>query len=395
MPPATERLRATVEHLAAMERGSASEGERRAAEWIRDRLSDHGLRARVEEAPAVGSFHLPLALLSAAGLLAGAAGRLGLPIGALASAGIVDDVSGGPHAFRTVLPHRTTYNVVAEAGDPEAARTLVFVSHHDAAHGGFIFRPELMTLAADRFPEWYARQHTSPQVMRLVAAGPLLAGLGAALRRPWLRGLGLAISAGSLAAFLDIAARGVVPGANDNLSAVAVVLELARALEEQPVRGVRVLLVSTGSEESFMEGMRGFVARHRAELAPERTQVICLESLGSPELVLLEGEGMIRMNEYDAGTRDLLAEAAQRAGVPLRRGLRSGLATDALIAHGAGYPTATLASVNEYKLASNYHSPNDIAANVDYGTVAAAARVAEAAVRAVAERAARTSTAAG
>jgi len=384
MPPATERLRATVEHLAAIERGSASAGERRAAEWIRDQLRGHGLDARVEEAPAVGSFHLPLALLSAAGLLAGVAGRAGALIGALASAGIVDDVSGGPHAFRRLLPHRSTYNVVAEAGDRDAAQTLVFVSHHDAAHGGFIFRPELMTLAADRFPEWYARQETSPQVMRLVAAGPLLAGLGAALGSKGLRKLGLAISAGSLAAFLDIAARDVVPGANDNLSAVAVILELARALEERPVRGVRVLLVSTGSEESFMEGMRGFIAEHGAELPRERTRVVCLESLGSPELVLIEGEGMIRMNHYDAGVRDFLADAAQRAGAPLIRGLRSGLATDALIAHLAGYPTATLASVNEYRMASNYHSPNDIAANVDYSTVAAAARVSEAAIRSVA-----------
>ena len=384
MPSATERLRATVEHLAEMERGSASAGERCAAEWIRDQLRGHGLGTRVEEAPAVGSFHLPLAILSAAGLLAGVSGRAGALIGALASAGIVDDVSGGPHAFRRLLPHRPTYNVVAEAGDRDAAQTLVFVSHHDAAHGGFIFRPELMTLAADRFPEWYARQDTSPQVMRLVAAGPLLAGLGAALGSRRLRRLGVAISAGSLAAFLDIAARDVVPGANDNLSAVAVILELARALEERPVRGVRVLLVSTGSEESFMEGMRGFIAQHKAELPRERTRVVCLESLGSPELVLIEGEGMIRMNHYDAGVRDFLAGAAQRAGAPLIRGLRSGLATDALISHLAGYPTATLASVNEYRMASNYHSPNDVAANVDYETVAAAARVSEAAIRSVA-----------
>ena len=31
---------------------------------------------------------------------------------------------------------------------------------------------------------------------------------------------------------------------------------------ELRVSGVRVLLVSTGSEESFMEGMQGFIARH-------------------------------------------------------------------------------------------------------------------------------------
>ena len=38
MPESIARLRATVEHLAAIERPSASDGERRAAEWIRERL---------------------------------------------------------------------------------------------------------------------------------------------------------------------------------------------------------------------------------------------------------------------------------------------------------------------------------------------------------------------
>ena len=63
---------------------------------------------------------LPLGLLSAAGVLAALGGRRPAPLGLLAAAGIVDDVSGGPHVFRRLLPHRTTYNVVGEAGDPDA-----------------------------------------------------------------------------------------------------------------------------------------------------------------------------------------------------------------------------------------------------------------------------------
>jgi hypothetical protein len=47
----------------------------------------------------------------------------------------------------------------------------------------------------------------------------------------------------------------------------------------------------------------------------------------------------------------------------------------------AGLRVATLASCDEYKMPSNYHSPHDVPANVDFGTVAAAVRVAEAAIR--------------
>ena len=376
MPVDVSRLRETVEHLASFERRSASEGERRAAEWIRERLAAEGVPARVEEEPAVGSMPLPLGLLSAAGVVAALGGRKLAPLGLLAAAGIVDDVSGGPHVFRRLLPHRTTYNVVCEAGDAGAEQTLVFVAHHDAAQGGLIYRPELQRLIADRFPGWYAKQETSPQMLRLVAAGPVLAALGGPLRK-----LGLGISAASALAFADIATRTVVPGANDNLTAVAVLLELARLLRERPVEGVRVLLVSTGSEESFMEGMRGWVKRHGPSLDPARTRVVVLETLGSPELVLLEGEGMIWMRDYDAGVRELVAASAADAGVPLRRGLRLGFASDALSAMRAGLPVATLASCDEYKMPSNYHSQRDVPHNVDYETVAAGVAVAEAAIR--------------
>ncbi len=168
-------------------------------------------------------------------MLAALGGRRTAPLGLLAAAGIVDDVSGGPHLFRRLLPHRPTYNVTGTAGDPDAEETLVFVAHHDAANGGLIFRPELTRLVADTFPAWYARQSVSPQMLRLVAAGPALAGLGALLGSGLLRRLGTFVAAGSTLAFFDIGTRTVVPGANDNLTAVAVILELARMLREQPV----------------------------------------------------------------------------------------------------------------------------------------------------------------
>jgi hypothetical protein len=65
----------------------------------------------------------------------------------------------------------------------------------------------------------------------------------------------------------------------------------------------------------------------------------------------------------------------------VRRGLRLGFATDALPALIAGLRTATLASCDEYKLPANYHSQRDVPRNVDFETVAAATRVAEAVIR--------------
>jgi hypothetical protein len=384
MWPDPARLRATVEHLQLIERPSASDGERRAAAWIRDELAALGCDARVETEAAHGSFAVPLLLLSSAGAAAGLTrgGRAAAAVAGLAAAAaIADDVSAGPQLFRRLLPRRSTFNVVAETGDPAGPATVVFVAHHDAPRGGLIFHQGPTRAVAHAFPAWFDRQETSPQLLRVVVAGPLLAAAGALARQPRLRRLGGFLALGSALGFADIATRAVVPGANDNLAAVAVLLELARVLRDDPVPGVRVLLVSTGSEESFMEGMRGFVARHAAALSPARTRFVVLECLGGPESIVLEGEGMLRMHDYTPAVRDWLAECGRRAGRPLRRRLRSGFATDALVALKAGYPTGVLASIDAYKLAPHYHSQRDVAANLELGTVAAICEVCREAVR--------------
>jgi Zn-dependent M28 family amino/carboxypeptidase len=218
--------------------------------------------------------------------------------------------------------------------------------------------------------------HTLP-ILYGVWLGPVLISAGAAAG-VWrlLRG-GLLLALGAIGAMIDIGARPVVPGANDNLAAVGVLLALAASLRERPLDGLRVLLLSTGSEESFSEGMQAFGRRHFAELDPERTEFLCLECLGGPTLIVLEGEGMLRMRDYPPSMRGSLAEAAADAGVSIRRGLRTVGATDALIALRAGYRVATLASVDQNKLPPNYHWPSDTPDALCWPTISDAISVCE------------------
>jgi hypothetical protein len=363
-------LEEVVRHLAAIERRSASEGERRAADWIAQRLREHGCAARVEEERAHGTYWWPMGLLcalAAAGAVAGR--RAALVAGVFASAAIADDITGGRQWFRRrLLPSRATWNVVGEAGDRGAQDTMVVVAHHDAAHTSLLFSPAPSAFVGERFPALLDRTDTTPPLMWPVIGGPLLVTAGALLGAPRLRRAGTALSLASVAAFAEIGSRGVVPGANDNLTGVATLVGLARRLAEDPVEGLRVLLVSTGSEESFMEGMQAFARRHFASLPRDRTYVVCVDTVGSPELVMLEGEGMLRMNDYPEDFRELVARCAARAGIHLRRGLRFRNATDALIALRAGYRTVMLGSVNRYKLPDNYHWPTDTPDNVDFAT---------------------------
>src|SRR5439155_622325 len=180
-------LRERVTRLAAIERGSASPGEREAAELIAAELRESGARVRLEEEPAHGTYWWPV------GLLTGAA----------------------------------------------------------------------------------------------AAAGPLLAAAGALAGLRLVRLAGAVLSGGYAAAMVDIGSRGVVPGANDNLTGVAVLLSLARAYADDPPDGARMVLLSTGSEESFMEGMQGFARRHFGTLPRETTSFVCIDTVGSPDLLVV------------------------------------------------------------------------------------------------------------
>jgi hypothetical protein len=264
---------------------------------------------------------------------------------------------------------------VAEVGLPDAQRTVVFMAHHDAANAGLVFDDRGSRALLRRFPALVERMDTTPPLMWGAVAGPALVALGAALGLRGLRVFATLLSTGYAAAMADIGLRPVVPGGNDNLSAVAVLLSLARSLEDDPVPGTRVVLLSTGSEESFLEGMRGYARRHFGELDRQTTTFVCLETVGSPHLVALEGEGMMWMNDYPDELLAEVAEAAAEVEVPLRRGLRLRFATDGLVPLRAGYPTVALVSYDDWKLPPHYHQMSDTAANVDYSTVAACARV--------------------
>jgi hypothetical protein len=391
-PAATGRqeLRRLVGELSAIGRPSASEGERTAAEWVAARLEELGASARVEVESAHGGYWLPLGLLSGIGAAGAVLGRrrrlLGAALGGLAAAGIWDDVSAGPHRLRRFLPNRPTYNVVGEIGPPEAERTVVLVAHHDAARSGLIFHPGIPAFVWRRFPALIERNDTSPALMGPVFGGPALAGLGALTGSAALRRAGGVVSAGAAAVFAEIASREVVPGANDNATGSVALLALARALAATPTRNVRVLLVSTGSEESFMEGMRAFMRRHEGALARERTFVLAIDTLGSPHLTAIRGEGMLRMRDYPGAALALVDSTAEELGVPLFPNLRLRNATDGLIALKAGYTCACLGSVTDYKAPANYHWPSDTAENVDYDTFADAVRLCEAIVRRLDER---------
>jgi peptidase M28-like protein len=393
----TALLHEVVCTLAPLERGAASAGEREAAAWLAGRLDELGASAEVETVEFLDGFVRQLLPLGAAGLLAGLlalSGRARIPatlVAATAALATADDANNGRRWWRRLIgrPKHTT-NVVAELGDPSADRTLVLLAHHDAPGTGRVFDQSFQRALARRFPIVIERANSSLPLWWPIVGAPAAVAAGAATGRRGLVAAGVAGELVNVLLALDMLRSPIVPGANDNLSGVAVLAGIAARLEQEPLDGLQVLLASCGAEEVLQGGIYAFVERHLRPLDAERTWVVNLDTVGSPRLVMLEGEGVLWMEEYPGPTfRDLIAETASAAGVPLVRGQRARSSTDSVIPARAGYPIATITSFEpETKLLSNYHLPTDTPENLDFDTVAEAVILVEAVARrlAAAER---------
>jgi hypothetical protein len=382
-------LRALLEQLQQIDRPSASAGEREAAEWIVEKLTEVGASARIETEAAHGTYWWPIGIGTAAGVAGGIAalsGRrmLGAALGGLGAAAIATDFPPRSRPLRKLLSKRQTSNVICELGDPEAARTVVLVAHHDSAHAGLIFHPGIPGLVAKT--GLFTKLDTSPMLMAPVIGGPVLAALASLTGSRRLAAAATALSAASTAAMVDIGLRDVVPGANDNGTAVVSLLELARRFIADPPPGLRIILLSAGAEESFSEGMKAFGERHFPDLPTDSTFFINLDTVGSPHLTVLRGEGFLKMFDYPQPALDLADRTAAEQGIPLFPNLRIRNGTDGLEPLAAGYPVVSICSCTEHKQPANYHWPNDLTENVDFNTVGQAIDLAEAMTRKLSQR---------
>jgi len=388
-------LREVVEALAPLDRTPCSAGERQAAEWLASRLGAiDGVEVTLEDEPSWGIFPPTATAIGLTGMAAARLAlrgrRLGATLLAVAcAAGLIDEAQNGPRVLRRLIRRRRrTVNVVARAGDTEAIETLVVIAHHDAPQTGLLFDQSLQRRVWERNPERLAHAKRSLPQWWIGLAAPLGALLTALSGRRAPARAGLAIGTLGTALVADVWRSATVPGANDNLSGVAALVALAQMLAVERPDGLRVLLVSCGAEETLQDGIRAFLARHGERLAPESTTFVNVDTIGSPHLIMLEGEGPIWMEHYPGPwLRDLVAETAERLEIPLERGFLARSSTDSVIPSRAGYPTATLVSITDWRSPANYHLASDVPENLDYGTVADATRLLHELLRALAARA--------
>ncbi|MDF0528385.1 M28 family peptidase [Tsukamurella sp. 8F] len=356
-----ERLYRDVARLVEFDRRTATVGEHRSAQYIAGELVALGaadvatptFRTQSSWAPA----HLAHVAITAAA--AAFPHRTARMVAALTAISYELEVSGRSQWVRRLIPARRGTSVTARipAGG-RSYRTLILVAHHDAAHNGWVWQRSAVAAS-----QWLSRR-TGRAVPSHVPALSAMVAAAVPGRVPRLVAAG--VLAGSAALMAQSMRSRTTPGANDNASGVAAVLELARRLIADPLPGTTVLVVLPGGEEVGNTGIRQWLRHNRPQLDPETTLAINLDAVGSHgPLAVAYRESLSNPLSRQAVRR--ARECAAELGIDIRtRAIPN--PTDAVGLTHAGLTTVSLLS-DEDGWISHLHRSSDTIDQVDWRTV--------------------------
>jgi hypothetical protein len=188
--------------------------------------------------------------------------------------------------FRWIVPKGSSQNVVAVISPAgEHRQDLVLIGHIDTQRTPLIFRSKAWVEAYKNFT-------TVAFVLFVVQV--ILFLLGWIFQWGWIWYAAVPSALGALVLAAICIQADLTPftaGANDNATAVGMVLTLAEQLEQSPLQHTRVYLACTGCEEVQHYGAIDFFKRHREEMVNPRALVF--EMLGCAGPTWLTREGII------------------------------------------------------------------------------------------------------
>jgi len=185
-----------------------------------------------------------------------------------------------------IAPRKTTYNIIGKLRcRTRPKRRLLIIAHYDSA----------LDVSNRRFSMFM--RYLGILILMIFAGAIILRTFKqppVAWRFYWLGLAAFFLPPHVWWLFTGIRGRGT-PGANDNASGLAVMLEGARAISRAPPEGVELWFVASGGEEEETVGARELVRRF-PELR-NRTWVLNLDMVGIGDPCIIRGSGLRRKKQ--------------------------------------------------------------------------------------------------
>ncbi len=360
-------------------RASASPQERQAAEYVKHVLGQSGYTNWVEQSfksrTAIGWVIIPLTEFAIVLILL-----------ALLSSSVLKIISGvlllliahETHrlfqmkrvSFESLIARGVSQNVaVTIPARASAKRRLFLVGHLDSNKQRFVAPPP--------YPAQMRSLDTASE------AGPALFGvvlLISAFIAPetpaWLWLIGtltlLSLLAGLSATVRD-ERQPHVEGANDNATAVSILLGAAEALKDRPLHNTEVTLLFTGCEEVGCTGLTAYLERFK----PALTDAVWfdLEMVGTGRLCYVTKHGASYLTDYtpDPALVKFAEQTAQAHPELDVIGKEMLIVEEVAVLRNQGYAAICLAGYNAQGYLPNWHRVSDTLENIEPATLERAA----------------------
>ncbi len=261
------------------------------------------------------------------------------------------------HWLDFLFTAKTSYNVIGDIEPTETAlSTLIIAGHIDSVK---------------EFKWWYKLKQTG--AVLTVIAGllfPLLSIFMVTaffINTDWVQfvwGLFL-LTSPILIVYFNMHGERVVDGASDNLTGVAMAVEMAKVFSVIKLKNTRIRCISFGAEEAGLRGSWAYVKANKKQLLEEKAFLINLDSIKDLEHLTIGTQEANTLVNYNPALIEKLEQSFQAMEVPVKKLPLYIGATDASAFMMNGLPALNIIGLNSRRMDPIYHTRLDNMDNLD------------------------------
>jgi Peptidase family M28 len=261
------------------------------------------------------------------------------------------------HWLDFMWPKKPSWNVIGEIEpEQEVKSTLIIAGHIDSVK---------------EFKWWY-RLKQNGAVLTVIAGFliPLLgiyALLNIFIAATWFTYIWwvFALLAPMLIVFYDMHGDEVVHGASDNLTGVALAVEMAKVFSEDKLKNTRLRLISFGAEEAGLRGAWAYAQKYKEQLLREKALLFNIDTIKDLEHLTIGTSETNTLVFYKDEDVNLVEDAFKATGTGYKKLPLMVGASDASAFCIQGIPAVCVIGMESENLDPSYHTRLDVIEHIN------------------------------
>lgn len=255
------------------------------------------------------------------------------------------------HWLDFLFTNKASWNVMGDIEPIETATSTILIAGHIDS--------------VKEFKWWYKLKQTGAVLS--VIAGFLIALLGlyavlnVFIHAAWFSYIWwfFVITAPILIVFYDMHGDNVVHGASDNLTGVALAVEMAKVFSAKKLKNTRLRLISFGAEEAALRGSFAYARKHKQQLLEEKAFLVNIDTIKDIEHITLGTSETNTLVYYDKSHLQLAEASFKATNVAYKKLAIHVGASDGSAFLLEGLPAITVIGMESEQLDPCYHTRLD------------------------------------